>query len=129
MLFVGIDVAKSKHDCCIINSDGVIITASLTIKNSKEGFDILYNTILSALESESLSNVKIGLESTGHYSTNITNFLYSKGFNIVILNPLITNAFRKAGTLRKTKTDKCDAKIIATMLFSDESRSYSPSSY
>lgn len=26
MLFVGIDVAKSKHDCCIIDSDGVIIT-------------------------------------------------------------------------------------------------------
>lgn len=129
MLFVGIDVAKSKHDCCIINSDGVTITASLRIQNSKEGFDILYNTILSALESESLSNVKIGLESTGHYSTNITNFLYSKGFNIVILNPLVTNAFRKAATLRKTKTDKCDAKVIATMLFSDESKSYSPSSY
>lgn len=129
MLFVGIDVSKSKHDCCIIDSDGVIITASLRIQNSKEGFDILYNTIISSLESESLSNVKIGLESTGHYSTNITNFLYSKGFNIVILNPLVTNAFRKAGPLRKTKTDKCDAKVIATMLFSDESKSYSPSSY
>ena len=129
MLFVGIDVAKSKHDCCIINSDGVIITDSLRISNSKEGFQFLYNTILSSLDSKDLSNVKIGLESTGHYSTNITNFLYAKGFNIVVLNPLVTNAFRKAGTLRKTKTDKCDAKVIATMLFSDESKSYSPPSY
>ena len=129
MLFVGIDVAKSKHDCCIMDSDGVIITDSLRISNSKEGFQILYNTILSSLGSNDLSNIKIGLESTGHYSTNITNFLYSKGFNVVILNPLVTNAFRKAGTLRKTKTDKCDAKVIATMLFSDESKSYSPSSY
>lgn len=129
MLFVGIDVAKAKHDCCIIDSDGVIITDSLRISNSKEGFQILYNTILSSLDSEDLSNVKIGLESTGHYSTNITNFLYSKGFHIVVLNPLVTNAFRKAGTLRKTKTDKCDAKVIASMLFSDDSKSYSPSSY
>lgn len=129
MLFVGIDVAKSKHDCCIIDSDGVIITDSLRISNTKEGFDILYNTILSALDSNDLSKVKIGLESTGHYSTNITNYLYSKGFSITVLNPLVTNAFRKAGTLRKTKTDKCDAKVIATMLFSDESKSYSPSSY
>lgn len=129
MLFVGIDVAKSKHDCCIIDSDGVIITDSLRISNSKDGFQILYNTILASLDSKDFSNVKIGLESTGHYSTNITNFLYSKGFNIVVLNPLVTNAFRKAGTLRKTKTDKCDAKVIATMLFSDESKSYSPSSY
>lgn len=129
MLFVGIDVAKSKHDCCIIDSDGVIITDSLRISNTKEGFDILYNTILSALDSNDFSKVKIGLESTGHYSTNITNYLYSKGFSITVLNPLVTNAFRKAGTLRKTKTDKCDAKVIATMLFSDESKSYSPSSY
>lgn len=129
MLFVGIDVAKSKHDCCIIDSDGVIITDSLRISNTKEGFDILYNTILSALDSNDFSKIKIGLESTGHYSTNITNYLYSKGFSITVLNPLVTNAFRKAGTLRKTKTDKCDAKVIATMLFSDESKSYSPSSY
>lgn len=129
MLFVGIDVAKSKHDCCIIDSNGVIIADSLRIHNSKEGFVTLYNTIISALDSNDISNVKIGLESTGHYSTNITNFLYSKGFNITVLNPLVTNAFRKAGTLRKTKTDKCDAKVIATMLFSDESKSYSPSSY
>ena len=129
MLFVGIDVAKSKHDCCIIDSDGVIITDSLRIPNTKEGFDTLYTTIISSLDSNDLTNVKIGLESTGHYSTNITNYLYSKGFSITVLNPLVTNAFRKAGTLRKTKTDKCDAKVIATMLFSDESKSYSPSSY
>lgn len=129
MLFVGIDVAKSKHDCCIIDSDGVIITNSLRFSNTKEGFDTLYNTILSSLNSNDFTNVEIGLESTGHYSTNITNYLYSKGFSITVLNPLVTNAFRKAGTLRKTKTDKCDAKVIATMLFSDESKSYSPSSY
>ena len=129
MLFVGIDVAKSKHDCCIIDSNGVIIDDSLRIPNTKEGFNTLYTSIISALESSDLSNVKIGLESTGHYSTNITNYLYSKGFHITVLNPLVTNAFRKVGTLRKTKTDKCDAKVIATMLFSDESKSYSPSSY
>lgn len=129
MLFVGIDVSKSKHDCCILDSNGVVINDSLRISNSKEGFNTLYNTIISYVKSNDLSNIKIGLESTGHYSINITNFLYSKGFNIVTLNPLITNAFRKMTTLRKTKTDKSDAKIIATMLFSDESKSYSPLSY
>jgi len=129
MLFVGIDVAKAKHDCCIIDSDGVIFTNSLRIANSMKGFETLYSTILSALSSKDLGNVKIGLESTGHYSTNITNYLYSKGFQVHILNPLATSLFRKAGTLRKTKTDKTDAKVIATMLFTDESKSYSPVSY
>ena len=129
MIFVGIDVAKSKHDCCIIDSDGVIVTDSLRIANSKEGFETLCAAILSALHSGDFSKVKIGLESTGHYSTNITNYLYSKGFQVTILNPLATNLFRKASTLRKTKTDKTDAKVIATMLFTDESKSYSPVSY
>lgn len=129
MLFVGIDVAKSKHDCCIIDSDGVIHTDSLRIVNSKKGFESLYAAIISILGSKDLDNVKIGLESTGHYSTNIKNYLFSKGFQVHILNPLATNLFRKAGTLRKTKTDKTDAKVIATMLFTDESKSYSPVSY
>ena len=129
MLFIGINVAKSRHDCCMIDSGGVVIIDSLKISNSKDGFQILYNTILSSLGSDDLSKIKTGLESTGHYSINITDFLNSKGFHIVLFNPLATNAFRKAGTLRKTKTDKCNAKVIATMLFSDESKFYSPSSY
>lgn len=129
MIFVGIDVSKAKHDCCIIDSNGSIITDSLRIDNSIQGFELLHSTIISSINSNELTNVKIGLESTGHYSTNITNYLYSKGFQVHILNPLATNLFRKAGTLRKTKTDKTDAKVIATMLFSDESKSYSPVSY
>jgi len=33
MIYVGIDVAKHKHDCCIVDSDGVIINDSLYICN------------------------------------------------------------------------------------------------
>ena len=129
MLYVGIDVAKSKHDCCIIDSDGVILSDALRISNSLDGFELLCSTITSYLPDNDLNNVKIGLESTGHYSTNITNYLYAKGFQITTLNPLATNLFRKAHTLRKTKTDKTDAMVIASMLFTDESKSYSPVSY
>ena len=49
MIFIGIDVAKSKHDCCIIDSSGSIIIDSLRIANSKDGFDALYHAIISAL--------------------------------------------------------------------------------
>ncbi|HAN10224.1 MAG TPA: IS110 family transposase [Clostridiales bacterium] len=129
MIFVGIDVAKSKHDCCIISSDGEVLSNSLRIQNSKEGFDLLFSSIVSSLPSNDFSKVKIGLESTGHYSINITNYLLSKGFQVTTLNPLSTNLFRKAHTLRKTKTDKTDALVIASMLFTDESKSYSPVLY
>jgi len=120
---------KAKHNCCIVDSDGVIINDSLRICNSSEGFELLYTSILSALSGQDISNVKIGLESTGHYSTNLQNYLYAKGFRLFILNPLATNLFRKAQTLRKTKTDKTDALVIAKMLFSDDTKSYSPVSY
>ena len=56
MLFVGIDVSKSKHDCCILDSNGVVINDSLRISNSKEGFNTLYNTIISYVKSNDLSN-------------------------------------------------------------------------
>lgn len=121
MIYVGIDVAKSKHDCYIVDSDGVVHTDSLTISNDRQGFNKLLETILNALDGDSIQNAKVGLEHTGHYSINIKRFLESQGFVVTSFNPLETNAFRKASTLRKTKTDKCDAKTIATMLFSDDS--------
>lgn len=117
MLYVGIDVAKSKHDCFIIDSDGVIHIDNLKITNDRAGFNTLLETILNALNGKSVKNAKVGLEYTGHYSLNIKRFLESEGFAVTCFNPLETNAFRKASTLRKTKTDKCDAKTIATMLF------------
>src|SRR6056297_2117205 len=129
MLFVGIDVSKSKHSCYIIDFEGTIYEDNLQISNNIKGFNTLSETINSICKTHGLSNVKIGLESTGHYSTNITNYLYAKGFQITTLNPLATNLFRKAHTLRKTKTDKTDAMVIASMLFTDEPKSYSPVTY
>ena len=42
MIYVGIDVAKDKHDCCILGSDGEILFSSFTIQNTLQGFDTLY---------------------------------------------------------------------------------------
>ncbi|MBF8438216.1 IS110 family transposase [Halanaerobiaceae bacterium Z-7014] len=129
MLFVGIDISKSNHSCYIIDSEGTIYENNLQILNNLQGFKTLSQKIHSICQIHNYKNVKIGLESTGHYSTNITNYLYSEGFEVIIFNPIITNNKRKGNTLRKTKTDKTDAKVIATMLFTDRSKSYSPISY
>ena len=37
MIYVGIDVAKDKHDCFITNSDGEVLFKSFTISNNREG--------------------------------------------------------------------------------------------
>lgn len=128
MIFVGIDVAKDKHDCFITNSDGEILYKVFTITNNLEGFHDLYQKISSVMEDS--SKVKVGLEATGHYSYNLLGYLIDKGLTAYVINPLHTNLYRKSLSLRQTKTDKVDARTIASMLMSDVNlKSYSDTSY
>ena len=60
----------------------------------------------------------VGLEATGHYSYNLLGFLLDNGLTTYVLNPLRTNLYRKSLSLRKTKTDRVDARTIAAMLLS-----------
>ena len=128
MVYVGIDVAKDKHDCFIVNSDGEVLYDVFTIQNDMDGFEDLLFKIKTA--SRDLSKVKVGLEATGHYSCNILGFFKSKGLYTIVINPLHTNAYRKSLSLRKTKTDKADARAIASMIMSDVSlKPYSDTVY
>ena len=45
MIYVGIDVAKDKHDCCILGSEADNLYPVFTIPNNKTGFDELYKKI------------------------------------------------------------------------------------
>ena len=128
MIYIGIDVAKDKHDCFITNSDGEILFNPFTISNNREGFETLFQRIKSV--AEDFSKIKVGLEATGHYSYNLLGFLLDKGLPTYVINPLHTNLYRKSLSLRKTKTDKVDSRTIATMMMSDMNlKSYSDTSY
>ena len=128
MIYVGIDVAKDKHDCFITNFDGEVLFKAFTIANNLDGFNDLYQKIVSV--TEDITKVKVGLEATGHYSYNLLGYLIDKGLPTYVINPLHTNLYRKSLSLRKTKTDKVDARTIAMMLMSDVNlKSYSDTSY
>mgnify|MGYP004581443737 FL=1 len=128
MIYVGIDVAKDKHDCFITNSDEKVLFKAFTIPNTLDGFNTLYQKIESVMED--ISKVKIGLEATGHYNYNLLGYLIDKGLPTYVINPLHTNLYRKSLSLRQTKTDKVDARTIAYMLMSDVNlKSYSDASY
>ena len=128
MICVGIDVAKDKHDCFILSSEGEVLADVFTIPNNAEGFDTFLQTIRHC--SRPADKIKVGLEATGHYSYNILGFLLDCGLPTYVINPLHTNLYRKSLTLRKTKTDRIDARTIATMLMSDlDLKSYTDTSY
>ena len=111
MIIVAIDVAKDKHDCFITNTDGKV-------------FDKIRSV------TDSLQNVKVGLEATGHYHLNLLGYLLDKGLHTCLINPLQTSLFRKSLSFRKTKTDTVDARAIARLLMSDQTlQPYSLTSY
>ena len=128
MIYIGIDVAKDKHDCFITNSDSEVLFKAFTILNNLDGFNNLYQKIESVMDD--VTKVKVGLEATGHYSYNLLGYLIDKGLPTYVINPLHTNLYRKSLSLRQTKTDKVDARTIASMLMSDMNlKSYSDISY
>ena len=101
---------------------------AFTIANNLDGFNDLYQKIVSV--TEDITKVKVGLEATGHYSYNLLGYLIDKSLPTYVINPLHTNLYRKSLSLRQTKTDKVDARTIASMLMSDVNlKSYSDISY
>ena len=128
MVCVGIDVAKDKHDCFILSSEGEVLADVFTIANNRDGFELLFQKIRSC--ARPTDNIKVGLEATGHYSYNILGFLLENGLHTFLINPLHTNLYRKSLSLRQTKTDRIDARTIASMLMSDvDLKSYTDTAY
>ena len=120
--FVGIDIAKYKHDCFIHDHNGEVIHHSFTFSNNQTGF----KKLLSVLDSlDKSQKIKIGFEATGHYGSNLKQFLKANNFDFMEINPLLIKQFSKATTLRKTKTDKIDSALISRYL---ETVDYKPTS-
>lgn len=109
MYHLGIDIAKFKHDYCLVDGDGTIIIKPTSIANTREGF----NELLAAIKPYASSELQIGFESTGHYAENLKVFLFENNYSFMILNPLLVSKRKSSITLRRTKTDKLDSYYIA----------------
>ena len=112
MYLVGIDISKYKHNCFIATKSGVPLK-EFVFENNLEGFK-LFHQVLSELDQG--QEIRTGLESTGHYGTNLKQFIVASGYTYLEFNPYLTHQFSKAMSLRRTKTDKVDAKTISNML-------------
>ena len=113
MYYIGIDIAKRNHEVSIIDADGKILSKSISIANSQKGLDT-FNNYLSSFNVTSENSI-IGMESTGHYWLNLYSSLVNLNFNVFVINPIQTDAFRKM-YIRKTKNDSKDSYIIAQIM-------------
>ena len=126
MYFIGIDISKYKHDCCIISAADQKVVSKVTIKNNKAGFDELL-TIINSLSNP--EDIRIGFESTAHYALNLELFLESSLLTFMEVNPVLISEYKKSKTLRRTKTDSVDCESMkkAVIETKDKTITYEPS--
>jgi len=110
--FLGIDVSKETFDASCINTKGERLF-NLSASMDRKGFEELMKR-LSTLSTPKES-VLVGMESTACYHINLYSFLVSLGYSVMVIHPLLISNFVKL-QLRKTKTDKKDAYVIAQFL-------------
>ena len=109
-IYVGIDVSKFKHTCCIIDEEGEIIEKSFDFPNSKEGFDLLIKTFQNIGDTNLF---QIVMEATGHYHECLFRYLVANNYQVQIKNPIVISRFKESEYLDKAKTDNLDALLIA----------------
>lgn len=120
MIYLGIDIAKLNHVASATNADGEVLLNNLCFTNDHLGFQKLLDSIASFSKEDLL----IGLESTAHYGENLICFLFKRGYQICIINPIQTAALRKTN-IRKTKTDAVDTLLIIKALIMNKYRIFS----
>lgn len=103
VLAVGIDVAKAKLDVRILYTDESY--KHHIIPNTEKGILDLVEMLIGCAG-------KIVMESTGRYHLLSAIMLAETGYDVRVINPLMTRAYMKA-RIRNTKTDKVDAALLA----------------
>lgn len=114
MYYIGIDIAKRGHEVCFTDEKGDVLDGnSFNIPNTVSGIDKLRQK----LEKFGLhpGNAIVGMEATGHYWLVLYSWLVEQGFDVKVINPLVTDAYRHL-LIRKVKNDRIDAEIVAAVL-------------
>lgn len=113
MHYLGIDIGKDFHVAGCVNDESKTVIAPFKFKSNTDGYKMLKERLESVTSDR--TQVRIGLEATGHYWLNLYEKLAKDNFSLTLLNPIQVHAFRNQG-IRGSKTDTLDALLIAKML-------------
>jgi len=102
--YIGVDVSKHTFDACFADGETV-----RSFPNTERGVSTFLRTCQTL--SANHSQLIIGFESTSHYHYLLAMRTKEKGYQPILINPLITNKYSQRN-IRKTKTDKLDATVI-----------------
>jgi transposase len=114
---VGIDIGKGTHAAAGVKATGEDWGPVISFDNDRGGVDRLEELVLKPLGGQ--KKLLLAMEATGHYWMPLYFELARRGYEAVVLNPIQTRGkFRTR--IRKTKTDKLDARSIAHFVLSGD---------
>jgi transposase len=115
----GIDISKAKFDVVLLLGDGR--TKHRVFDNQPAGFAQLDKWLVQ----HSAGQVHACLEATGRYGDALAAFLHASGQAVSIVNPARIKKYA-ASQLRRNKTDKADAALIADFCRTQSLRLWHP---
>jgi transposase len=121
---LGIDVSKNSLEAALLASTGKLHTKS--VRNQESGFKTLLGW-LERLTGERLVQVRVCLEASGGYEEEAALFLHRQGLCVAVVNPRRTSAYAQS-QLRRSKTDRTDAALIARFAQREEPSAWQPPS-
>lgn len=108
---IGIDVSRDTLDICLLRTDGGS-EEYLRIKNERKPVERLAKN-LAGYQGKTI------MESTGRHHLLAAIILSAKDQDVRVVNPLLTGKYVKS-SIRKVKTDRRDAKVLALMALLEE---------
>lgn len=115
---LGIDVSKRKLDVCLRQGDQMVMGA---FDNSAKGFRRLRDWLMR----QRVSELHACLEATGTFGEAVTEFLFEMGYRVSVVNPARIKAYGES-QLKRNKTDKLDARLIADFCLAQNPYTWSP---
>jgi len=105
-IIIGIDISKQKFDAAYKTAEGR--WRQRVFENNPKGF----NGLLGCVPQDFSGKIHVVMEATGRYGEDLAHFFHGKGFDVSIINPAQIKHYGQS-LLRRTKTDKADARLIA----------------
>lgn len=102
---IGIDVSKLTLDVVLVQDSSAKYAL---FKNDPEG----HRQILDWSKKQAEEKAHVCMEATGQYGLAAAKYLYSHGYEVSVVNPARIKAYA-VSKLKRNKTDKADAKLIA----------------
>jgi transposase len=115
---LGIDIAKETFDVALIVTDK---TKNEHFENNPEGFKHLSRWV----GKHTQEGLHACMEATGQYGDGLAEYLYQQGNPVSVVNPARIKAYASS-KLRRNKTDKADAQLIAEYCLREKPALWSP---